>query len=81
MTDWGILNVVYHSMLAAADGIVFVQPSFLKVAMNEIPGRGTVFVEPLAKTRRADTAPLYCEAGLDYGSERFHALIADLTAA
>lgn len=45
---------------------------------TEIPGKGLLFTEPLAKTGAKDAYQLYCEIGLQYGPEKFHGLIKDL---
>lgn len=45
---------------------------------TEIPGKGLLFTEPLAKTGAKEKEQLYGEIGLQYGPEQFHGLIKDL---
>jgi hypothetical protein len=51
-------------------------PVFLNV-----PGKGTLFSEPLAKTGAADREQIYGEVGLKYGNERAHAVMNGLKVA
>jgi hypothetical protein len=44
----------------------------------EVPGKGHMFAEPLAKTGAKDRVQLYGEVGLKYGNERSHAKITNL---
>lgn len=43
----------------------------------EVPGKGFLFIEPLAKTGASDNAQIYGEVGLEYGNERKHAKLVD----
>jgi hypothetical protein len=45
---------------------------------TEIPSKGVLFVEPLAKTGATENFQLYGEIGLEYGPEKYHGLIKDL---
>ena len=45
----------------------------------EIPNKGLLFVEPLAKTGATENYQLYGEVGLEYGPETYHGLLADIT--
>ena len=45
---------------------------------TEIPGKGVLFTEPLAKTGAKEKEQIYGEIGLQYGAEKFHGLIKDL---
>lgn len=45
---------------------------------TEIPGKGVLFTEPLAKTGAKEKEQIYGEIGLQYGPEKFHGLIKDL---
>ncbi|WP_446677904.1 SU10 major capsid protein [Streptomyces hydrogenans] len=44
----------------------------------EIPGKGMLFAEPLAKVGASEKWQLYGEVGLEYGPESYHGLITDL---
>jgi hypothetical protein len=73
-TDFGRLNVMLDRLMPAGQVAVAsleeCEPVFL-----EIPGKGLLFVEPLAKTGASDKAQLYGEMGLKYGNERKHGKI------
>jgi len=43
-----------------------------------VPGKGVMFEEPLAKTGASDEVQLYGEVGLAYGNERAHAAMTGL---
>jgi hypothetical protein len=44
-----------------------------------IPGKGELFLEPLAKTGAAENSQLYGEWGLQYGPQTMHGEITGLT--
>jgi hypothetical protein len=44
----------------------------------EVPKKGHMFVEPLAKVGAADKYQLYGEVGLEYGNEKLHGKITGL---
>jgi len=73
-TDFGVLNIMLNRyMPSAALQVVSLDecaPVFL-----EIPGRGFLFQEPLAKQGSADREQLYGEIGLKYGNEKAHGKI------
>jgi hypothetical protein len=46
---------------------------------TEVPGKGVLFVEPLAKTGATEKFQLYGEIGLEYGPETFHGLLTGFT--
>ena len=60
---------------APVDKLVVASLEQLKPAFLEVPGKGHVFAEPLAKTGAADKAQIYCEAGLIYGNEKAHGVL------
>jgi hypothetical protein len=80
VTDFGRLNVVVERALPKdcifAASAEQVHPVFLNV-----PGKGVLFEEQLAKTGAADKTMLYGEVGLAYGSERAHAVLRGLAVA
>ena len=54
----------------------------IKPVFRNIVGKGAgVFYEDLAKVGASERGQLYGEMGLDYGSERFHGKITNLTTA
>jgi len=46
---------------------------------TEVPGKGVLFVEPLAKTGSTEKFQLYGEIGLEYGPETYHGLLTGFT--
>ncbi len=80
MTDFGTANVMTSRYMPAgvliAASLEELAPRFLLV-----PGKGYFFWEPLAKTGSADRSQLYGEIGLEYGNERKHAKITNVTTA
>ena len=47
---------------------------------TEVPGKGVLFVEPLAKTGATEQWQLYGEIGLEWGPETYHGLLTGFTA-
>jgi hypothetical protein len=80
VTDFGRLNVVVERALPKdcifAASAEQVHPVFLNV-----PGKGVLFEEQLAKTGASDKSMIYGEIGLCYGSERAHAVLRGLAVA
>lgn len=78
-TDFGALTIMLNRYMPA--GVLEVvsldqcAPVFL-----EIPGKGFLFMEPLAKVSSSERAQLYGEVGLEYGNERCHGKIDGLAA-
>jgi len=73
-TDFGRLNIMLNRyMPTAAVQVVSLDecaPVFL-----EIPGKGFLFQEPLARQGAAERTQIYGEIGLRYGNERAHGKI------
>jgi hypothetical protein len=77
ITDFGELNVMLNRYMPS-DTVAVVSleqcaPKFLLV-----PGKGFLFVEPLATTGSAQKAQIYGEIGLKYGNEMAHGKITGL---
>ncbi|RSM73457.1 hypothetical protein DMH04_41330 [Kibdelosporangium aridum] len=76
-TDFGTLNVMLDRHMPqgtiAVASLEQCMPVFL-----EVPSKGHMFVEPLAKTGAQDKAQIYGEVGLAYGNERAHGKITNL---
>lgn len=77
ITDFGELNVMLNRYMPA-DTIAVVSleqcaPTFLLV-----PGKGFLFVEPLATVGAAKRAQIYGEVGLKYGNEMAHGKVTGL---
>ncbi|MFE6379223.1 SU10 major capsid protein [Streptomyces roseolus] len=79
-TDFGRLNIMLNRYMPAAQlAVVSLEecaPRFLLV-----PGKGFLFVEPLAKQGAADRSQIYGEIGLKYGNEKAHGKITNLATA
>ena len=79
-TDFGTANIMTSRYMPTgvllAVSLEELAPRFLLV-----PGKGYFFWEPLAKTGAADRSQLYGEIGLEYGNERKHAKITNVTTA
>lgn len=79
ITDFGTLAVVLdpqmprHKMLACT--MSEIRPVFV-----DVPGKGHLFVEPLAKTGSTDRVQLYGQVGVAYGAESHHGVLTNLAA-
>ncbi len=73
-TDFGKLNVMLNRYMPA-DTIAVVSLEECEPIYLDIPGKGVLFVEPLAKTGASEKAQIYGEIGLKYGNERKHGKI------
>lgn len=78
ITDFGTFGVMLDRWMPAGQiGVLDLgvcAPVFL-----EIPGKGHLFAEPLAKTGASEKYQVYGEIGLEYGPENYHGLIKDLS--
>jgi len=77
-TDFARLGVVYNRYMPT-DEIFVLDVAHLTPTHLAIPGKGLVFVEPLAQTGSAWNFQLYGEIGLMYGPELWHGSITGLT--
>lgn len=76
-TDFGRLGIMMDRHVPQDTIIVASLEQLLPVFLN-IPGKGVLFDEPLAKTGASDESQLYGEIGLKYGSERSHGVLTGL---
>lgn len=79
-TDFGNVMVVFEPAMKGTDSstLALLDMNKIKPVFKEIPGKGLLFYEDLAKTGAAENGQLYGQMGIDYGSERFHAKITNL---
>lgn len=70
-TDFGACNIMLDNDVPA-DTLLVVSLEECVPVFLEIPGKGTFFAEPLAKTGAFDKVQLYGEVGLRYGAEQHH---------
>lgn len=79
-TDFGKVMVVFEPLMKGTLGLF--NMNVIKPVFRNIVGKGAgVFYEDLAKVGASERGQLYGEMGLDYGSERFHGKITNLTTA
>jgi hypothetical protein len=80
VTDFGRVNVMLNRY-AAVDEVLIVSLDVCAPRFLQIPGKGFLFVEPLAKVGASDRSQIYGEIGLEYGAEVQHAKVIDLATA
>ena len=76
-TDFGTLNVVIDRALPP-DALVVVSMEQIAPVFLNIPGKGLLFEEELAKTGASEKSQIYGEIGLKYGNEMAHGVIRGL---
>lgn len=78
-TDFGTINILMDRQMPQ-NKLAVVSMEQLRLVFLDVPAKGHLFVEPLAKTGAKDRAQIYGEIGLAYGNERAHAKILNLAA-
>jgi hypothetical protein len=78
VTDFGTFGVMLDRWMPTGQ-IAVVDLSVCAPVFLDVPGKGSLFVEPLAKTGASEKFQLYGEVGLKYGPEVYHGLIKDLS--
>lgn len=76
-TDFGVFNVMLNRHVNNSDLFVVSLEECAPVFL-QIPGKGFLFVEPLAKTGSAEDHQIYGEVGLRFGNELKHGRISGL---
>lgn len=79
VTDFGNLDIIIDNAMPT-DTIMIINKAQVKPRILNIPGKGFLFVEPLAKTGSSDCYQLYGEIGIQWGNQLAHAKITGLTA-
>lgn len=77
ITDFGQFGVMVDRWMPT-NTLALVNLGVCNPVFLEIPGKGHMFVEPLARTGASDKYQLYGEVGLEYGNERMHGQITNL---
>jgi hypothetical protein len=77
VTDFGTFGIMLDRHMPQ-DTILLASLEQCTPVFLNVPGKGTLFSEPLAKTGAADREQMYCEFGLKYGNERSHGKITGL---
>lgn len=80
LTDFGRLNIMLNRYMPT-DAVAVVSLSECAPRFGEVPGKGFLFTEPLARTGSSDKYQMYGEIGLEYGVESHHGKITDLNTA
>lgn len=77
-TDFGTASIMVDRYMPAGTMVAASLEEFAPRILN-IPGKGFLFVEPLAKTGASERSQIYGEIGLEYGNELKHAKMVDFT--
>jgi hypothetical protein len=77
VTDFGTFGVMLDRWMPAGQ-LGIIDLSVCAPVWLEIPGKGLLFAEMLAKVGASEKWQLYGEVGLEYGPETYHGLIKDL---
>ena len=77
VTDFGTFGVMVDRWMPS-DQILIADLSVCSPVFLNIPDKGLLFVEELARTGASRKFQLYGEIGLEYGPETYHALITEL---
>lgn len=76
-TDFFEMGVCYNPFMPA-DSLLIADVSACAPVFQDVPGKGTLFLEDLAKTGAAERKQLYGEIGLDHGPAFLHGTITGL---
>lgn len=77
LTDFGKVGVIYDPFMPA-DAVLAADIKYLAPVFQEIPGKGVLFVEDLAKSGAAERKQVYGQIGLDHGPAFLHGVITGL---
>ncbi|MCX4886047.1 DUF5309 family protein [Streptomyces sp. NBC_00847] len=78
VTDFGTFGVMLNRWMPTGQ-VAVVDLSVCAPVWLEIPGKGLLFAEPIAKSGASEKWQLYGEVGLEYGPETYHGIIKDLS--
>lgn len=78
VTPFGELEVVINRHMTASV-LAVIDMAFCKPVVMPIPGKGELFLEPIARVGAAVRSQLYGEWGIQYGPEEWHGKISGLT--
>ena len=76
-TDFGKCNIMLNRHMPP-DAIAVVSLEECKPRFGLVPGKGFLFVEPLAKTGASEKSQIYGEIGLEFGVETHHGKLTNL---
>jgi len=78
LTDFCELGVVYDPFMGTDDFLI-ADVAYCSPVYQEVPGKGLLFYEPLAKSGAAEEGQIFGQIGLDYGPAFAHGSITGLT--
>lgn len=78
VTDFGTFGVMLNRWMPTGK-VGVIDLSVCAPVFLEVPGKGHLFAEPLAKVGASEKYQVYGEIGLEYGPEVYHGLISDLS--
>jgi Family of unknown function (DUF5309) len=76
-TDFGVLNVMLDRLMPT-NTLSVVSMEQCRPVFLEVPGKGHMFEEPLAKVGATDRTQIYGEVGLQYGNQAAHGKMTNL---
>lgn len=77
-TDFAVLGIVYAPRMPT-DTLLVADMSVVYPVFVEVPGKGVLFYEELARVGASETGQIYGQFGIDYGPEEYHGKITGLT--
>lgn len=77
-TDFGTLNIMLNRFMPAHKVVICSLEQCAPVFL-QVPDKGFLFTEPLAKTGASDKYQIYGEVGLKWGAETHHGVITGFT--
>lgn len=78
ITPFAVLDVVIDRHVTASE-LLILEMAVCKPVVMPIPGKGDLFLEPVARTGAAEKSQLYGEWGIQYGPEQWSGKITGLT--
>lgn len=78
-TDFGNVGIVV-SRFAPANTVLAIEMSVVAPVFQEVPGKGVLFVEPLAKVGATEAVQLFGQIGFDHGPAFMHGSLINVTA-
>lgn len=78
VTPFGNFAIMLNRWMPTGE-VGVIDLSMCRPVFLQIENKGTLFLEPLAKTGASDKYQLYGEVGLDYGAPNEHGIITDLS--
>jgi len=75
--DFGQLGIVWNRFMPN-NAVLVADVSYIAPVFQEVPGKGVLFVEPLAKRGASDSEMIFAQIGLDHGPAFMHGSITGL---